>query len=79
MHHLDGVNYHQLRLLFFGNQADLLDAGCEDAAECGQNEKKQGRQNDLAASERIGQRAVPQGHEGEWQEVGGQRLLYLQR
>lgn len=23
---LDGVNYHQLRLLFFGNQADLLDA-----------------------------------------------------
>ncbi len=27
MHHLDGVNYHQRRVLFLGNQADLLDAG----------------------------------------------------
>ena len=27
MHHLDGVDHHQLRLLFFGDHADLLDAG----------------------------------------------------
>ncbi len=27
MHHLDGVDHHDLRLLLLGNQADLLDAG----------------------------------------------------
>ena len=27
MHHLNGVNHHDLRLLLLGNQADLLDAG----------------------------------------------------
>ena len=27
VHYLDGVDHHQLRLLFFGDHADLLDAG----------------------------------------------------
>ncbi|CSF19729.1 Uncharacterised protein [Shigella sonnei] len=33
MHHLDRVNYHQFRLLFFGNQADLFDAGFQQHIE----------------------------------------------
>ena len=27
VHHLNGVDHHQLRLLFFGDHADLLNAG----------------------------------------------------
>ena len=52
-----------------------LDVAGDRAAERGQRVDAKAAQDDRPTAERVGQRAMPEHHEGEREQVGGQRLL----
>lgn len=60
-------------------EPQLLDAGGQHAAGRGDGEQADGDQDDLAPPEAVGNGAVPQGHQGEGEQVGRQGLLHFQR
>ena len=57
----------------------MLDARGEHAAGHRQAEQCQADQQHAPATERVGNGAVPQRHDGERNEVGGHRLLDFER
>mmetsp|Transcript_18238 Transcript_18238/g.43816 ORF Transcript_18238/g.43816 Transcript_18238/m.43816 type:complete len:402 (-) Transcript_18238:104-1309(-) len=57
----------------------LADAARHRTAHAGQREHRQADQHHRATAEAVRQRPVEQVHEGEAEQIGGQRLLHLQR
>ena len=61
------------------HQPEMLDARGKGATERGKSEQGQRDQHHATTPERVGNRAVPQGHGGEGKKVEGERLLHFQR
>ena len=57
----------------------MLDARRENAASRSECEQRQRNEDDASPTQRVGQCAVPERHDGERDHVRGERLLHLQR